>query len=134
MEKPQSPISPAEDYDLEPVCYCPRCYSLRIGRIEGVEGADYCMDCGCPETSEATIGEWERLYSGRYGRRLVERKRSPQEARIAGMTTRELRAELCGRPDFPKGLPMPDSALVLSDMVARDGREKELRKLLIETL
>lgn len=136
---------PTEDYDLEPICYCPRCYSLRIGRIGNIDGADYCMDCGCSETAEASIGEWERLYKERYGHKLVERVRSPQEARIEGMSSSELREELCGRddwrviaeslyPGFPRGLPKVDSILVLFDKVTRDGREKEVKKLLAETL
>lgn len=38
-----------EEYNSEPVRYCPRCYSLRIGYIRGVADSDYCMECGCSD-------------------------------------------------------------------------------------
>lgn len=34
-------------YNSEPVHYCPRCLSLRIMRIIGIDDLDYCDDCGC---------------------------------------------------------------------------------------
>lgn len=33
-------------YNSEPIYYCPRCLSLKIMRVPGVDGLDYCDECG----------------------------------------------------------------------------------------
>ena len=64
------------EYDLEPVSYCPKCYSLKIGYIPGVEDSDYCMDCGCVDVVRGNIYEWEQLYEERYGHKFVTGRKS----------------------------------------------------------
>jgi len=131
----------AEDYDLEPVRYCPRCYSLRIGSIEGVEDSDYCMDCGCAESAEASIGDWERMYKARYGRPFVEGGGNPRRSRIYRMSLPELRQELYGHPrcrsiikafypTFPDYLTRAEMTLLFFDRACRDKRLGELRERL----
>lgn len=130
------------DYDSEPVKYCPRCYSLRIGSIEGADDSDYCMDCGCSEVASASISEWEGLYEGRYGRRFVERNLDPERSRVYGLTLDGLKRELCLSPlwreiihimypSFPGWLMKADSVILFFDKVLRDSRLGELKEVLV---
>lgn len=54
-------------YNSEPVHYCPRCLSLRIMRIIGIDDLDYCDDCGCTQTEQSSIEEWQKKYREKYG-------------------------------------------------------------------
>lgn len=42
-------------YDSEPVYYCPRCLSLKIMKVPGMEDLDYCDDCGCTSVEQSSI-------------------------------------------------------------------------------
>ena len=55
-----------EDYNAEPVYYCPHCLSLRIMRI-GKSNESYCDDCGNTTVETTDIHTWETLYENRYG-------------------------------------------------------------------
>lgn len=59
------------DYNEEPVVYCSNCLSLKIRDVDGVE---YCDECGCTDTSEANIKDWENLYEQRYGNKFLNKK------------------------------------------------------------
>jgi len=131
-----------EDYDQESVRYCPRCYSLRIGCIEGIDNSDYCMECGCSETAETDIVTWEKLYRQRYKRDYVPRGCDPRRRRVYRMSDRELKQALYDRDDwkrivkalyrdFPENLTRAESAILAMDMLEKDRRVDELRDLLI---
>lgn len=81
------------DYDEEPVVYCPRCYSLKIGH-EDVTDTDCCMDCGCTEVREADISTWEKLYIGRYGHRFTEKSNDPRKSPFFKMSLSSIKEEL----------------------------------------
>lgn len=55
------------DYNSEPIHYCQRCLSLKILRVPGIEDLDYCDDCGCTQTEQSSIEEWQKKYRERYG-------------------------------------------------------------------
>lgn len=55
------------DYNNQPVYYCPRCLSLRIMGVPGMEGLDYCDDCGSTQIEQSNIEDWQKKYRGRYG-------------------------------------------------------------------
>lgn len=55
------------DYNSEPVYYCPRCLSLKIMGVPGIEGLDYCDDCGCTQPEQSSIEEWQKKYREKYG-------------------------------------------------------------------
>ena len=58
------------DYDKEPVYYCPRCLSLRVK----ADIADYCYcdNCGSTTIETASIQEWETMYKLKYGISYLE--------------------------------------------------------------
>lgn len=132
----------SEEYNSEPVAYCPKCYSLQIGYIDGVENSDYCMNCGCSETAVTSIGEWEELYRKRYGHSFVERKHNPELQRLNRMDMSELKQELFDNarcmsiiremyPGFPKYLSRTDSVIMFFDKICKDRRIDELKDYLI---
>lgn len=126
-------------YDLEPVRYCSRCYSLRVGYVGDAGGTDYCMDCGSTDISEARIGEWERLYKERYGHDYLERKQDPMRARIYGMAWKDLRQEFYSSPcwmeivkamypKFPKYKCKEDAMLAFINRIEEDGKVDEFKE------
>lgn len=58
---------PKEEYNKISVHYCKECLSLAIMRVAGMENACYCDKCGCTDTAEASIEEWEDLYKQKHG-------------------------------------------------------------------
>lgn len=66
--------SPKEDYNNIPVHYCRECLSLKVMRVAGIEDAAYCEDCGCTNTCEASIEEWDNLYKAKNGFSFLERE------------------------------------------------------------
>lgn len=130
------------DYDSEPVKYCPKCYSLKIGCIDGVENSDYCMKCGCSEIEETSIEEWENMYEERYGKKFIERKRNPAVSEIYRKTLTELKQDLYDDPQrmdvikqiypgFPKYLTPVDTVLLFFDKLCKDSKINEFRDILI---
>lgn len=126
-----------EIYDNEPVVYCLRCYSLKIGH-EDFTDVDFCMDCGSTETGETDIHTWERLYSGRYGHPFVNRKGSASGSIYFNMDIPSLKARLYKSeyldtvirrmyPGFPRGMTKTDKVLMFFDKLAKDGRMNEMR-------
>ena len=86
------------EYDLEPVSYCPKCYSLRIGFIPGVDDSDYCMDCGCPDVVRGSIFDWEKLYEERYGHKFVLNRKSFEGHPIWSLSIKDLRKRVLASP------------------------------------
>lgn len=131
------------DYDSEPVSYCPNCYSLQIGYIDGVDNSDYCMHCGCSEVKQTSIAEWEKLYQRRYGHKFVEKNPDIRRTKVYNMTLKELKQEVYDSPfrmdiinqmypNSTEGLTKAETVILLFDRAIRDNRLKELRELLIE--
>lgn len=125
------------DYDLEPVIYCSRCYSLKIKHDDTFD-EDYCMDCGCTDMSEAPVAEWEALYQNRYGNKFAERGSSVGKSPIYRMNMQELKELVSNSPNwkevirtlypgFPGGLSKTDSILLLFDKLIADNRIDELK-------
>lgn len=128
------------DYDAEPVRYCKKCYSLKI-KYEEAADSDCCMDCGCSDTAEAPIEEWERLYEKRYGKKYVTKEERLRKSLIFKMSPHELKVILYASPNwydiihtlypkFPGGLGREDSVVLLFDRIAKDGKYDDLRLLL----
>lgn len=61
-----------EDYDKEPVHYCPVCMSLNIKILDS--NTDYCDDCGNTTMIEASIEDWEIKYEEKYQKKLITLK------------------------------------------------------------
>lgn len=57
----------SEEYNDIPVHYCKGCLSLKIKTVVEGLNLDYCDECGCTDTEQAHIEEWEKLYRERYG-------------------------------------------------------------------
>ena len=62
------------EYNSEPVHYCSRCLSLKIMSVIGVEGLDYCDDCGSTQIQQSSIEDWEKKYEGKYGFKYLNNK------------------------------------------------------------
>lgn len=99
------------------------------------------MKCGCSETAEASIEDWERLYENRYGHKYVERPRNPYKNHIYQMPLSELKMELFGRhdyrdiieriyPKFPKYLTRTDAVILFFDRAGKEGDLDLVRDLL----
>ena len=56
-----------EEYNKEPVFYCTHCLSLKIKTIPGLEGLDFCDDCGATNIQETDINTWRNMYKEKYG-------------------------------------------------------------------
>lgn len=55
-----------DEYNEEPVFYCPRCLSLRIKQLDAY--ADYCDNCGCTDIEQTDIFTWREMYRKRFGK------------------------------------------------------------------
>lgn len=139
---PQVNKNATDNYDLEPVTYCPRCYSLKIKYEEEID-ADCCMECGCSDTKTTTIGEWEKLYEGRYGRKYVVKSNDPRKSIIFNLPMDKLKARVFNSPQwlsiiktlyphFPNGLSKADSVILLFDKLVKDGKLDDLRYTLLK--
>lgn len=131
-----------DEYDLEPVSYCPKCYSLKIGYIPGVEDSDYCMDCGCVDIVKGNIYEWEKLYEDRYGHKYVVSRKSFEGHPIWNLPIKDLRKKVLESPYckeiikdvYPNwkhyGNPV-DTVYLFIDTVLKDRLLPKLKKTLI---
>ena len=50
-----------EEYNKEPVYYCKKCLSLKIGYVAVLEGSEYCEDCNSTNIGKAPIEEWDEV-------------------------------------------------------------------------
>lgn len=134
-------LDPSE-YDLEPVVYCSKCYSLKIKYIDTVD-SDCCMDCGCSDTLTTDIHTWEKLYEERYGHKFVEKSNDPRKTYIFRVPLEEVKRRTYKHPllkeiihklypRFPEGLTKEESVLMLFDKLAKDNRLDELKFLLLQ--
>jgi hypothetical protein len=130
------------DYDLEPVKYCAKCYSLKIRYEEAVD-SECCMDCGCSDTLTTSIDNWEKLYEGRYGHKYVVKSNNPKNSPLFKLPLSKLKIKLydCPEwftiirklyPDFPRGLGKVDSIILLFDKIYRDNKLDDLRLLMLD--
>lgn len=55
-----------DEYNEEPVYYCPHCMSLRIKILD--QAVDYCDNCGCTDIETTDIFTWRELYKKRFGK------------------------------------------------------------------
>ena len=56
----------SEEFNNEPVYYCPHCLSLKIKSIN--KYIDYCADCGCTDIETTTIDKWQEMYKERFNK------------------------------------------------------------------
>ena len=68
-----------QSYNEVPIVYCAECLSLKI---KGVDGIDYCEECGNTNINETNIFDWEKLYESKYGNKYIEiRNKNGEEKR-----------------------------------------------------
>ena len=131
----------SNDYDLEPVQYCARCYSLKI-RYEEIIDSDCCMECGCSDIKTASIHEWEQLYEKKYGKKYTQKSNSLKGDPIFKLPIGKLKMKVYDSPswryilksmysNFPGGLSRADSVILLFDKLVKDNRLDDLRYLLL---
>lgn len=131
-----------EEYDLEPVSYCPKCYSLKIGYIPGVEDSDYCMKCGCVDVVTGNIHEWEKLYEDRYGHKFVIGRKSFEGHPLWAVPLKDLRKRLIDSrhykeiireiyPDWGHYGNLVDTVYLFFDSVIKDRLLTKLKKVMI---
>jgi len=103
------------------------------------------MECGCSETAQTDIREWEKMYKNRYGHYFVEIPRDSKKARAYRLSLGELKEVLYHAdnykeivrkmyPGFRGYGDRVDDLLVFFDTVCMDGRLKELRELIATKL
>lgn len=130
------------DYDLEPVKYCARCYSLKVKYEDSIE-SECCGDCGSTDILEAPIEEWEKKYERRYGHKFTVKEKDPKKTFVFRLPVKELKerlfkSEQCMEiihsmyPRFPGGYSRADSVILFFDTVIKQGRLDELRLLLFK--
>ena len=61
-----------EEYNKEPVYYCKKCLSLKIGYVAVLDGSEYCEDCNSTNIGKAPIEEWDKMFFNRYGYHYLE--------------------------------------------------------------
>lgn len=61
-----------EEYNKEPVYYCKKCLSLKIGYVAVLEGSEYCEDCNSTNIGKALIEEWDKMFFNKYGYHYLE--------------------------------------------------------------
>lgn len=129
-----------EDYDAEPVKYCSRCYSLKIGYEESID-SECCLDCGSSDISTTSIENWEKMYEQRYGHKFTEKSKDPRHSLFFKMSVGKLKSMLYHHPlmmkfvhelypDFPGGLSRADTLIMLFDQLSKDNRIDDLRYML----
>jgi hypothetical protein len=130
------------DYDSEPVRYCARCYSLKIKYDETLD-SEYCGDCGCSDTIEAPIEEWEKKYERRYGKKFAEKQEDPKKTFIFRMPLEKIKSKVYNSPKwreiikaiyprFPGGYGKADSILLFFDTLVKQNRLDELKLFLFK--
>ena len=131
-------------YDLEPVRFCARCYSLKIKYEEAIN-TDCCMECGSSDTMTASIEEWEKLYERRYGHKFVTKGNDPKKSPIFKLPMSKLKEKVFESPSwktiiktlyprFPRKLDKAESVILLFDKLVRDNRMDDLKLLLMKLL
>ena len=61
-----------EEYNKEPVYYCKKCLSLKIGYVAVLESSEYCEDCNSTNIGKAPIEEWDKMFFNKYGYHYLE--------------------------------------------------------------
>lgn len=61
-----------EEYNKEPVYYCKKCLSLKIGYVAVLECSEYCEDCNSTNIGKAPIEEWDKMFFNKYGYHYLE--------------------------------------------------------------
>ena len=134
--------TPSDDYDLEPVKYCARCYSLKVKYEEAID-SDCCMECGCSDMAESSIYEWEKLYEKRYGHKYTVKNDNPRDSLIFNLPLKELKKKVFESPawiaiihaiypGFPGGLSKTDSVILFFDKLIKDNQLDSLKFLLLK--
>ena len=130
------------DYDLEPIAYCAKCFSPKIKHESSLD-MDYCEDCGCCEIKEASVYEWEKLYERKYNHKYVVKGTDPKKNPVFKLTRSELMDRLYNLPQwkdvikslyprFPGGYGKADSIVLLFDKLVKDNKLDNLRMKLME--
>lgn len=133
-----------KEYDEEPVKYCTKCYSLKIGYEEAVD-TEYCMECGCSDIAELSIYEWEEMYKNRYGQKFISIKNDPRRVQIARMSYDKLREMVYKSPNwrdiiksiypkFHKNYNKGEAIITFFDQISRDKKLDELKLILMKML
>lgn len=131
-----------QEYDEEPIKYCTRCYSLKIGYEDAID-TEYCMECGCSDIAETSIYNWENMYENRYGHKFIKRDKDPKKSLIYKMPCSELKEMVSNSPDWKKIIfrmypkftgkyGRAETIMLFFDKLAKDNRIDELRILLVE--
>ena len=131
-----------QEYDEEPIKYCTRCYSLKIGYEDAID-TEYCMECGCSDIAETSIYNWENMYENRYGHKFINRNKDPKKSLIYKMPCSELKEMVSNSPDWKKIIfrmypkftgkyGRAETIMLFFDKLAKDNRIDELRILLVE--
>lgn len=139
-----SPDKSTNDYDLVPVFYCSKCYSLKIMHEDYI-ASDFCGDCGCTDIRTCYIDEWERMYKNRYGHPYVVKNNSIRNSPLYRMDFDELKKLLYNSTyltnivhdlyaTFPEGLVKEEIVLLLFDKVLSDNRLDELKSVMFNYL
>lgn len=130
------------DYDSEPIVFCAKCFSPKI-KHEASLDIDYCGDCGCSSTREASVYEWEKLYEKKYGHKYVVKGNDPKKNPVFKLSRTELMDKLYDLaqwkevisslyPKFPGGFRKIDAIVLLFDKLSKDNRLNDLRLKLME--
>lgn len=125
---------------LEPVVFCPKCYSLKIVHEENLD-VDCCMDCGCTETQEAPFEVWEHLYEKRYGKKFAVKNTDFRKSPICLLPLNKLMEKVSHNTqwktiittiysNFPKHLDKANAVILFFDKLVKDNRLDALRELL----
>ena len=61
-----------EEYNKEPIYYCKKCLSLKIGYVAVLECSEYCEDCNSTNIGKAPIEEWDKMFFNKYGYHYLE--------------------------------------------------------------
>lgn len=125
------------DYDLIPVCYCAKCYSLKIKHEDNYD-FDFCDDCGCTDIASCYVDQWEIMYKNRYGHPFVTRSRNLRNSILFKLTIDDLKKLVFENeqldeivhelyPTFPGGLTREETVILLFDKVMGDNRLDDLK-------
>lgn len=128
---------PLNEYDLEPIKYCTKCFSLAVKYEESID-VEFCGDCGCTNIGETTVEEWERLYEKKYGKRYIQEERNIKQSPLFKLSVEKLKTRFYNLPQwkqvihmlyphFPGGLSKIDSIILLFDKISKDGKLDDLR-------
>jgi len=131
-----------DEYDLEPVSYCPKCYSLKIGYVPGTDDMEYCMDCGCLDIVTANIYDWEKLYEDRYGHKYVVKRNKFEGHPFWNLSAKDLRRKVLESPywkdiihdvypDWKYNGNIVDVVFLFIDTVIKDRFIPRLKKVMI---